>query len=425
MGLLRFLIRKRTRLDREPVFDPESYRARYDDLTKLSRADLRRHWLELGLDSGRVASREFSAPEYLERYPDVAHKYGIQGFSQAARHFLRYGRAENRSGRCRDRVQRLRGRQVTLRTSENWGHSIWSLRWKGHEFVNSHDVGRGLTVAWQEDGLLEGRNPTEAGNILDSRFHRCDRRSTSRAIAVDLEGRTLSTKTQPAYWLPPGHPGSHVDQPLSRSVIDKRVTVDFLDNPHLIRWQVEIDFKGQARARRSQVQALSLFSYGHFRDFWSFDVGASKERLRPLPIEFGQIWDPCGAIVRSRRGDLTDATLDNRQSDEVRTRLTPRHGGIILSDRRGSHAIGLYGNSRRSGHRGWWMQGSDDVAWAGRNLPDSQASGLPDDDSTSFLSSVCRIPLENRRYRFLAYIAVGTMRDVIDAFEQLYRERLF
>ncbi len=404
------------------LFDPTYYRNANRGLSGLTDRQCRHHWRTVGIEAGLAASPCFSAREYLERYPDLAQTFGSEGYRQAAAHFLRYGRREGRCGRCGDEVLRTSGDRVSLAASRNWGYCIWSLRWKGSEFVNSHDAGRGLTAAWQEDELLEGRNPTEAGNIWDSGRPRCDSPSSSRPLGAQVEGKTLRTATQPAFWLPPGHPGSKADALLSESILSKRVSLDWQGNPHLIRWEVEIAFRGQRSLGRNQIQMLTLFACPHLRNFWAWNRDArADQRLRPLPIAAGQIWDPCGKIVRSSQGDLSDARIDSSRADEVRGMLTPRRGGVIVSSDDGAQAIGLLGRSAHR-HDGWNMSDPGDIAWAARNLIDrGPGKGLPDDDATAFLSSVCRLHVgEGDRLRFGAFLAVGSLREVVETARSLW-----
>jgi hypothetical protein len=56
----------------------------------------RQHWLTYGIAEGRRASREFDAPFYLARHPDLVAAFGATNYGAALDHWLGYGINEGR-----------------------------------------------------------------------------------------------------------------------------------------------------------------------------------------------------------------------------------------------------------------------------------------------------------------------------------------
>jgi hypothetical protein len=84
------------RLD-QAVFDWDFY---YDNAPDVVRAkvDLVDHWRANGFNEGRQGSLEFSARDYLNRYPDLRQAFGPNNYPAALQHWLDHGMAEGRQG---------------------------------------------------------------------------------------------------------------------------------------------------------------------------------------------------------------------------------------------------------------------------------------------------------------------------------------
>ena len=89
---------------------------------------------------------------------------------------------------------------VVIRTSATFAGAVSSLVYRGVEYIDIHDHGRQLQSASSFDLLHECFNPTEAGNRNDRG------RPTSRLLAASAGPGWLETRTDMAFWLPPGHP---------------------------------------------------------------------------------------------------------------------------------------------------------------------------------------------------------------------------
>lgn len=112
--------------------------------------------------------------------------------------------------------------------------AVNSLVYRGTELVNDHDHGRQLQVAWSYNGLGEAYNPTEAGSAPDG----VGPTSSSRLLEVRARGRTLTTRSHPAYWRPPGYArgkgGAASTQPVSADTLEKTLTLGYRDDPHVV-----------------------------------------------------------------------------------------------------------------------------------------------------------------------------------------------
>lgn len=138
----------------------------------------------------------------------------------------------------------VRGTLLTVQTSASYGAAINAIHIRGKQIVNNTDHGRQVQVAWNY-GEAEVRMPTEAGNNRD--------RGVSTSVVLDgsVSGPVLATRSLPAYW---GKPGTQVfnggvgsGMTLARNksevtpdVLTKRLEVDYLGNPNLIRLQISV-----------------------------------------------------------------------------------------------------------------------------------------------------------------------------------------
>jgi hypothetical protein len=85
---------------------------------------------------------------------------------------------------------------LAVTVSQRDAGAVCSLVYDGQEFVNDHDHGRQLQVAWFYNDLDEAYNPTEAGSDKDG----VGPRSTSQLVTVQANGNSLQTVNHPAHW---------------------------------------------------------------------------------------------------------------------------------------------------------------------------------------------------------------------------------
>lgn len=126
------------------VFVASEYKMLNPDLANYSAADLRWHWLNHGINEGRIGSVYFSSREYLDIYPDLRKAFGANGFAAAIQHFVLSGRAEQRVGR-----------QV-LRSSV-FDPIQYALLNPDLGPANSNADIKRLQLHWLGNGLVEGR----------------------------------------------------------------------------------------------------------------------------------------------------------------------------------------------------------------------------------------------------------------------------
>ncbi|MGZ3240692.1 MAG: lectin, partial [Burkholderiaceae bacterium] len=79
------------------VFDWDYYYDQYPDVVKAG-VDLATHWSANGFNEGRQGSFEFSARDYLNRYPDLQQAFGPNNYAAALDHWLTSGINEGRQG---------------------------------------------------------------------------------------------------------------------------------------------------------------------------------------------------------------------------------------------------------------------------------------------------------------------------------------
>ena len=85
---------------------------------------------------------------------------------------------------------------LTLKTSNSHAGAITSLIWNNKNFINNHDFGRQMQVAWAYNDAGECYNPTEAGNSHNQ--------SLSRFLSGEISSYTIKTISNPSFWLLPG-----------------------------------------------------------------------------------------------------------------------------------------------------------------------------------------------------------------------------
>jgi hypothetical protein len=172
---------------------------------------------------------------------------------------------------------------ITITTADAFAGAIFSLTWKGKQFLNSFDHGRELQSASSFDGLGECFNPTEAGSSDDAH----NSMSTSKLVSLSALGNVLQTRTQMAFWLKPNESsysncgsvqrGANATA-LSSHFLDKIVTVGFQGMPNVIEHKVT--FHVAEPHANGLFEALTGYMPESFSKFWSYDPVAKT--LAPL-----------------------------------------------------------------------------------------------------------------------------------------------
>jgi len=268
----------------------------------------------------------------------------------------------------------LRGREVTIRTSRGYGAAVTGLTWSGRQFVNNDDHGRQIQIAWTT-GQGEAYNPTEAGSNRNR-----GNSSSTRVLSASVRPPTLVTRSHPAFWLEPGQTtASNVQgqggRPAlnttitSSDVLEKRITVDYKNDPHLIRWDTFVTLGRQTGF--FQLENPASYMTGAFNRFHTYEPRAN--RLLPL------------------RADPSDQNAQWADRAGFGEQAKP----VVISTASGSHALGIW-------------------------TPESGASYGRWNFTTHFDSGKigCVIRRRNLRaatHHFVTYLAVGTVQDVTRA----------
>jgi hypothetical protein len=143
------------------------------------------------------------------------------------------------------------GSTLTISTSNSHAGAITSMTWRGKQFVDSADHGRQIQTAVFPQPLADANladwvecyNANEAGSVIDSSS------STSKLRSISAVGNVLKTKSQMAFYLPPGGSGvcgAHGDGParntcsLSKYILEKTVTIGFAGIPNVIEYVAKV-----------------------------------------------------------------------------------------------------------------------------------------------------------------------------------------
>ena len=183
---------------------------------------------------------------------------------------------------------------IVITTTRRLAGAIDSLKWNGHEFINSSDHGRQLQSAASFDNTpdagAETFNPTEAGSRSDG----AGTNTTSRLLELAANGNHLRTRTQMAFWLAPGERSEgqlarHTNR-LSGYVLAKDVTIGFERWPQALDYRVTFSVPVDAHHVAAQYEALTGYMPEEFSRFWEFNAETGK--LQPLSDGPGEIKNP-------------------------------------------------------------------------------------------------------------------------------------
>jgi hypothetical protein len=186
------------------------------------------------------------------------------------------------------------GSPLVIRTSSQFGGAIYSLTWKGKEFINAHDHGRLLQSAELLYGDGDGGcdNPTEAGSSKDDKGPT----STSKLLTLTASGNVLATATQMAYWLAPGQSDGHctpiVKTKLSNQILYKRVQIGYAGMPNVIEYSTTFVVKGSNTA--GAAFGTTAYMPPSFSNFWTYNpetsylyslsAGSPGDHQQPVPL---------------------------------------------------------------------------------------------------------------------------------------------
>ena len=161
--------------------------------------------------------------------------------------------------------------------------AVWTMRWKGHDFVGetmgnggsqqsavSYDVG---TTPGESN---EEENPTEAGNKND-----IGGTTTSRWTEARKSGTEMFTRTQMAYYYPPGEPvassaskkRARGANPVSDTTMTKRVSIGYRGHPNVVNYA--LTFECPSPHWFVQVEALTGYMPRAFNKIYTVKNGSA------------------------------------------------------------------------------------------------------------------------------------------------------
>jgi len=176
------------------------------------------------------------------------------------------------------------GSEIVIHTGARFAGAIFSLTWKGKEFIDCADHGRELQSASSFDldvnGNSEVFNPTEAGSRDDG----AGATSTSRILECMASGAGLKTLTQMAFWLQPGETsGGRTavnSAALSTHRLAKEVRIGARGLPNVIDYAVTFTLPSDEAHHYAQFEALTGYMPAELSRFWRWDAKSGK--LQPL-----------------------------------------------------------------------------------------------------------------------------------------------
>jgi hypothetical protein len=212
--------------------------------------------------------------------------------------------------------------------------AVCSLVYDGQEFVNDHDHGRQLQVAWFYNDLGEAYNPTEAGADKDG----VGPRSTSQLVSVQADGHILQTVNHPAHWRHTSLPEEHRKNTalVSKDTLTKKLTLGFNGDPHVLVFDTTVAISPELTGppmNSMRIEAPTLYSHPHLGRHQLFDLASGE--LKEVPSR----------------------ALNFDQMNEVIRHVTRHDVAPILSSRDGRHAVAFFTPQRGN----FWAYCTHDV----------------------------------------------------------------
>jgi hypothetical protein len=249
---------------------------------------------------------------------------------------------------------------LAIHATDGTAGAIDSIKFRGREFVNSHDRGRAWQSSVSYDGLGEclsaaESGPSRSGSLLDART-----RET-----------TLETTSRMAFWLAPNEPykgacGTHKD-------VHAAQNTSLLSDDTLLK-QVTIGSGNLANV----IDYLVTMNVGEPHESAAFEPVTGH-----MPPEFSTLFtfDPATARI---------APLSDGPGEQPLPLI------IATKDRR--FAVGLYSSDTQ-------------IAFGRVRLP----------DAVKWDCASRRMPVQAGPYLFHCYIAIGTVEEVRQALQELAR----
>jgi hypothetical protein len=252
--------------------------------------------------------------------------------------------------------------------------AVCSLVFDGLEFVNDHDHGRQLQVAWFYNDLDEAYNPTEAGSDKDG----VGPRSTSQLVSLQVNGNILETVNHPAHWRHTSLPEKYRKNTalVSKDTLTKKLTLGYNGDPHVLVFDTTVAISTELTGppmKSMRIEAPTLYSHPTLSRHRLFDLASGELK-----------------VVESR-------AAKKDQLNEVIRRVTRQDLIPILSTHDGRHAVAFFTPQRKD----FWAY----YTW------DS-----PSDDPTNACGKVTAFfkhpVVAGQTYSYRTFIIVGSLSDV-------------
>ncbi len=172
------------------------------------------------------------------------------------------------------------GYPISITASSQWAGAIYSLKWKGKEFIDSADHGRLLQSAssfydFPNSWAAECYNPTEAGSDNNGNST-C---TNSRLIEMNTLNNQLYTKTQMAYYSAPGFNNGTGSCPTavntlvtSEHTMEKFVKIGLPNIPNAIKYTIKFKTpQNESHLAIGQFEALTGYLKGEFNTFFHYN----------------------------------------------------------------------------------------------------------------------------------------------------------
>jgi hypothetical protein len=192
---------------------------------------------------------------------------------------------------------------ITAETTRFAG-AIYSVTFRGKQYINATDHGRELQSASSFDNLGECFNPTEAGSAADADHAT----SSSVLLSYSISPGVLQTTNNMAFWLAPGQPygrpcssGTSISTAqnttvLSGHLLSKTVTIGYQGIPNVLNYQ--ISFVPAESHQTATFEALTGYMPPDFSVFLAYAPAVrALNRLSDGPGE-----QPYPVILATRDG---------------------------------------------------------------------------------------------------------------------------
>lgn len=214
---------------------------------------------------------------------------------------------------------RITNGTLAVTVSQRDAGAVCSLVYDGQEFVNDHDHGRQLQVAWFYDDHGEAYNPTESGSGKDG----VGPRSTSQLVSVQANGNTLQTVNHPAHWRHTSLPEEHRKNTalVSKDMLTKKLTLGYKGDPHVLVFDTTVAISPELTGppmKSIRIEAPTLYSHPHLSRHLLFDLASGEVQ------------------------EVPSRASNDDQMNEVIRHVTRHDLAPILSSRDDRHAVALF-----------------------------------------------------------------------------------